>query len=321
MVAYKDRICLNGEADTDTAKSVRILQLNKLLDFLRRVVSCYIYEDGGAGGGKGTKSKEPMCGGRAREGDVNGSPQKGSGSNGGDGQDGAKKGNYSPSGRRESSGKRDGVMQDGAPCGNAGVVHPVGFGQKTMVRRLINTLRSRFGLDQVLCTLLELEADCASSKGCHPPGTGQWEEGGKEEGGDKKKGKQKGKEQKGKDGDKHSSKKMMRNKIMNADTISNEEDKSESRDEKSKDGKRADTSVEGTGFAQKLGKFTNQVREHVGADGRLDFDKLFGCSLPVRWASTCEHELVPKPRARICSMCGAVSAARGACVGLCVLLG
>ena len=307
MVAYKDRICFNGEADTETAKSERIQQLNKLLTFLRRVVSCYIYEDGGAGGGKGTKSKEPMCGGKAGESEVNGLPQKGGGSHGGDEQDGAKKRrNDSQSRRRESSGKRDGVMQDGASCGNAGVVHPVGFGQKAMVRRLINTLRSRFGLDQVLCTLLELEADCAASKGRRPPGNDQREEGRKEEGGDKKKGKQKGE-----DGDTHASKKMMSKKIMNADTISNEERKSESKDEKSKDGKRADTSVEGPGFAQKLGKFTNQVREHVGADGHLEFDKLFGSSLPVRWASArVNSNSCQKPRTRIDSMCGAMSAAR-----------
>ena len=35
-------------------------------------------------------------------------------------------------------------------------------------------------------------------------------------------------------------------------------------------------------FAKKLGRFTSQVRDQVGLDGRLDFGKFFGNDQPVR---------------------------------------
>ena len=277
MVEYKNRAFLSGVAD-DT--SYRIQHLNKLLGFLGRVVSCYVYDDGGAGGGKVAKSKDLQCSSNERVGGADDLPLQGDDCHG-------KKQVARRQGKDHTDGNRDASMQGGQECVSAVAACPAGMGQKAMVRRLISTLRSRFGLDQAICTLLELEAECWQSG--HPQETGQRCKEGSEdleqEEGGKEKAKRKEKKQKEGQGKAAAGAACPESDKNMAKKVEGGMGASANGGESSQDDQRGGTGARSPGFAKKLGTFTNRVRGHVGADGRIQLDKLFNSNLPVRSTS------------------------------------
>ena len=144
------------------------------------------------------------------------------------------------------------------------------------MRRLINSLRTRFGLEQVLHLLILLQSQ--ESLSSRDKGAQGDEDDGDLAGQQGASGRKQKKLKRGLGGEANKSNATS----LAASSKHPDNDGVNKAAHRSGAGAGADKHHQDAAFAKKLGVFTSSVRDFVGADGRLLLEKLFGNQHPVK---------------------------------------